>query len=45
MRAVGVAEMGQAGWHNPDLKVDFGLHCGCRLHPQNAMRALWERAY
>jgi hypothetical protein len=22
------------GWHNPDLKVDIGLHCGCRLHPQ-----------
>jgi len=22
------------GWHNSNLKVDLGLHCGCLRHPQ-----------
>jgi hypothetical protein len=25
---------GAIGRHNSDLKVDIGLHCGCRRHPQ-----------
>jgi len=29
-----IGSAGAIGWHNSDLKVDIGLHCGCRRHPQ-----------
>jgi hypothetical protein len=26
---------GAIGWHISNLKVDLGLHCGCRRHPHS----------
>ena len=34
------------GWQIPIYKVDLGLHCGCRRHPQiDRARDLWLCAY
>ena len=30
-----IGSAGAIGWHNSDLKVDIGLHCGCRRHPHS----------
>ena len=27
-----IGSAGAIGWHNPNLKVDSGLHCGCQWH-------------
>jgi hypothetical protein len=40
-----IGSAGAIGWHNSDLKVDIGLHCGCRRHPQIDHVRPWLRAY
>ena len=34
-----IGSVGAIGEYDSNLKIDLGLHCGCRRHPQTATRA------